>query len=61
MFGKSVTEMVTPSHVITALGFGEQRAHRSLRFGLGRGNDQAQVEYAVEVVAKRVEQLRKFV
>ena len=28
---------VEPSHVITALGFGEQRAHGSLRFGLGRG------------------------
>ena len=45
--------------MITALGFGEQRAHGSLRFGLGRGNDQEQVEYALEVVAKWVEQLRR--
>jgi len=52
---------VEPSHVITALGFGEQRAHGSLRFGLGRGKDQAQVEYAVELVVKRVEQLRRLV
>ena len=47
--------------MITALGFGEQRAHGSLRFGLGRGKDQAQVEYAVELVVKRVEQLRRLV
>jgi cysteine desulfurase len=43
---------VEPSHVITALGFGEQRAHGSLRFGLGRGNDQSQVKCAMELVAK---------
>lgn len=52
---------VEPSHVIMALGFGEQRAHGSLRFGLGRGNDQEQVEHALELVARRVEQLRRFV
>jgi cysteine desulfurase len=50
---------VEPSHVITALGFGEQRAHGSLRFGLGRGNDAQQVEHAVGLVAKRVEQLHR--
>ena len=52
---------VEPSHVIMALGFGEQRAHGSLRFGLGRGNDQQQVEHALELVARRVEQLRRLV
>lgn len=50
---------VEPSHVITALGFGDQRVQWSLRFGLNRGNDQEQVECAVEVVAKRVGQLRR--
>ena len=30
------TAVVEPSHVILALGFGEQRAHESVRFGLGR-------------------------
>jgi cysteine desulfurase len=52
---------VEPSHVIMALGFGAQRAHGSLWFGLGRGNDQEQVDYAVELAAKRVEQLRRLV
>lgn len=50
---------VEPSHVITALGFGEQRAHGSLRFGLGRGNDEEQVGIAIDVVTKRIAQLRK--
>ncbi len=49
---------VEPSHVIMALGFGEERAHGSLRFGLGRSNDAAQVARAAEVVVGRVEQLR---
>jgi cysteine sulfinate desulfinase/cysteine desulfurase-like protein len=38
--------------------YGEARAHCSLRFGLGRGNDAAQVSAAVEIVARRVEELR---
>jgi cysteine desulfurase len=54
------TAAVEPSHVITALGFGDERAHGSLRFGLGRSNDAEQVAYAVEIVAKRVKQLRAF-
>jgi cysteine desulfurase len=51
---------VEPSHVIMALGCGEQRAHGSLRFGLGRGNDQEQVAYAADTTGRRAEQLRKF-
>ncbi len=52
------TAAVEPSHVILALGSGEERAHSSLRFGLGRSNDAEQVAYAVELVVKRVKQLR---
>jgi hypothetical protein len=44
--------------VITALGFGAERAHSSLRFGLGRSNDAEQVAYAVEAVTQRVKVLR---
>lgn len=51
------TASVEPSHVITALGFGEQRAHCSLRFGLGRSNDAEQVAYAVGLVARQVREL----
>jgi cysteine desulfurase len=49
---------VEPSHVIAALGFGEERAHCSLRFGLGRSNDEEQVACAVDIVAKRVRELK---
>lgn len=48
---------VEPSHVITALGFGATRAHCSLRFGVGRSNDAAQVAAAVEMVSSRIGQL----
>jgi cysteine desulfurase len=41
---------VEPSHVIVSLGFGEQRAHSSLRFGLGRDTDSEQVATAVNIV-----------
>ena len=49
---------VAPSHVIMALGFGEEQAHCSLRFGLGRSNNAEQVAYVVELVARRVTELR---
>ncbi|MBX0330253.1 aminotransferase class V-fold PLP-dependent enzyme [Oscillochloris sp. ZM17-4] len=52
---------VEPSHVISALGFGEERAHRSLRFGLGRSNDAAQVDAAIAIVARRAAELRAMI
>lgn len=50
-----------PSHVITALGFGDERAHSSLRFGIGRSNDFEQVNYSIELVTKQVKKLRSLV
>lgn len=49
---------VEPSHVIMALGFGEERAHGSLRFGVGRANTSDQIEVAISLVAERVAKLR---
>jgi cysteine desulfurase len=40
--------LARPSHVITALGFGEERGRSSLRFGLGRFTTPEEVEYAIE-------------
>ncbi|MCG8448047.1 MAG: cysteine desulfurase [Pirellulales bacterium] len=48
-----------PSHVLLALAMGEDLARSSLRFGLGRFNTEDEVESAVEIVARAVEQLRK--
>ncbi|NTW02075.1 MAG: aminotransferase class V-fold PLP-dependent enzyme [Oscillochloris sp.] len=49
---------VEPSHVIMALGFGEDRAHCSLRFGLGRSNDQEQVLNSIHLISERVERVK---
>jgi cysteine desulfurase len=48
-----------PSHVLRAIGFSEDEARSSLRFGLGRFNDAADVDFAVERVVEAVRKLRK--
>lgn len=54
------TAEVEPSHVIMALGFGEDRAHSSVRFGLGRGNHEGDVEYIIGKFTTTVERLMHF-
>ena len=41
------------------LGVGEELAHTSIRFGLGRFNTEAEVDYTVDLVVKSVERLRE--
>ena len=48
-----------PSHVLRAIGFSDDEARSSLRFGLGRFNDAADVDFAVQRVVEAVEKLRK--
>jgi cysteine desulfurase len=48
-----------PSHVLRALGFSDDEARSSLRFGLGRFNDTADVAFAIERVVEAVRRLRK--
>jgi cysteine desulfurase len=47
-----------PSHVLRAMGLGEDLARSSLRFGLGRFTTEDEVDFAVEAVASAVERLR---
>jgi cysteine desulfurase len=47
-----------PSHVLRAIGLDDDTAHASIRFGLGRFNDEADVDYAVERVVHEVRRLR---
>ncbi|MEZ4367997.1 MAG: IscS subfamily cysteine desulfurase [Kofleriaceae bacterium] len=47
-----------PSYVLKALGVGDELAHSSIRFGLGRFNTEAEVDYIVELVVRSVERLR---
>ena len=47
-----------PSHVLRAIGVGDDLAHASIRFGLGRGNTEAEVDYVVGRIVEEVTRLR---
>ena len=47
-----------PSHVLRALGLGDARARASIRFGLGRFNTEAEVDYVIEKLCSLVARLR---
>src|SRR5262244_3991165 len=47
-----------PSYVLKALGVGEELAHSSIRFGLGRFNTDEEVEYVADLVVEKVSKLR---
>jgi cysteine desulfurase len=49
----------SPSHVLLALGLGEDAARSSLRFGLGRFNTDAEIPMAADGVISAVRDLRK--
>ena len=48
-----------PSYVMKALGVGEELAHSSIRFGLGRFNTEEEVDYVAAKVAEIVKRLRE--
>ena len=47
-----------PSHVLRALGLGDTRARASIRFGLGRFNTEAEVDYVISKLCSLVTRLR---
>jgi cysteine desulfurase len=48
-----------PSYVLKALGVGEDLAHTSIRFGIGRFNTQEEVDYVADRVVETVTRLRE--
>jgi cysteine desulfurase len=48
-----------PSYVLKALGVGEDLAHTSIRFGVGRFNTVEEVDYVTNRVVETVERLRE--
>jgi cysteine desulfurase len=47
-----------PSYVLKAIGVGEDLAHTSIRFGLGRFTTDAEIDFAIEKVVSTVQKLR---
>jgi len=47
-----------PSYVLRALGVGDELAHSSIRFGLGRFNTEEEVDYVADLVVEKVRRLR---
>jgi cysteine desulfurase len=48
-----------PSYVLKALGVGDELAHTSIRFGLGRFNTEEEVDYVAARIVETVDKLRE--
>jgi cysteine desulfurase len=48
-----------PSYVLRALGVGDELAHSSIRFGIGRFTTEQEVDFVVDLVVREVNRLRE--
>jgi len=53
------TQIVEPSHVLLAIGLGEDQTHSSIRVGCGRFNTDEEIEIATDEIYHAVESLEK--
>lgn len=57
--GSACTSMsLSPSHVLTAMGFPPEIAHGSLRLTLGKGNTEEEIDYVLDVLPEIISRLR---
>ena len=49
---------VEPSYVLRALGVPEELAHASIRFGIGRFNNEEEIDFTIAEVSQHVRRLR---
>jgi cysteine desulfurase len=47
-----------PSYVLHAMGIGDDMAHSSIRFGVGRFNTEEEIDYVADLVTRKVKKLR---
>ena len=52
------SSILEPSHVLTAIGISPEIAHSSLRFTLGKDNNEEDINYVLKVLPEIVERLR---
>jgi cysteine desulfurase len=47
-----------PSYVLRGLGVDEELAHTSIRFGIGRFTTEKEIDFAIQLVASKIDKLR---
>lgn len=50
---------IEPSYVLRAIGVGEQLAHSSLRFSIGRFTTEENIQFAIDTIVQQVRRLRQ--
>ena len=50
---------IEPSYVLKALGLGDDLAHSSLRFSLGRFTSEEQIDYAIKIISETILKFRE--
>lgn len=48
-----------PSYVLRSIGVGDELAHTSMRFGIGRFSTEEEIDYAADLILSKIEKLRE--